>query len=104
MGNKIKIAVDKIKVFLPFFLACFSLNKSQFFLLYYLILYYLYNIQIKILIILFHFSVDKSLWFVYPAMVGHYVAFFGGIFFMLCYYIWFHPTGIEMPFFQFLQV
>jgi hypothetical protein len=23
--------------------------------------------------------------------------------FMLCYYIWFHPTGIEMPFFKFLK-
>lgn len=22
---------------------------------------------------------------------------------MLCYYIWFHPTGIEMPFFKFLK-
>ena len=51
-----------------------------------------------------NFKVEKTAWYVFPALFGHYLAFFGGIMFMLCYYIWFHPTGIEMPFFQFLQV
>eukprot|EP00088_Acartia_fossae_P004312 TRINITY_DN11844_c0_g1_i5.p1 TRINITY_DN11844_c0_g1~~TRINITY_DN11844_c0_g1_i5.p1 ORF type:complete len:588 (-),score=83.91 TRINITY_DN11844_c0_g1_i5:364-2127(-) len=55
------------------------------------------------LLAVWFYRVDKSLWFVYPALIGHYLAFFGGIFFMLCYYIWFHPTGIHMPFFKFLQ-
>ena len=46
---------------------------------------------------------EKAAWYIFPALVGHYLAFFGGIMFMLCYYIWFHPTGIEMPFFKFLK-
>ncbi|XP_023324676.1 XK-related protein 4 isoform X2 [Eurytemora carolleeae] len=48
-------------------------------------------------------KVEKTAWYVFPALFGHYFAFFGGIMFMLCYYVWFHPTGIEMPFFKFLQ-
>jgi len=37
-------------------------------------------------------------WYVFPAMIGHYLSFFAGIMFMLCYYLWFHPTGIEISF------
>jgi len=37
-------------------------------------------------------------WYVFPAMVGHYLTFFAGIMFMICYYLWFHPTGIEISF------
>jgi len=37
-------------------------------------------------------------WYVFPAMVGHYLTFFAGIMFMLCYYLWFHPTGIDISF------
>jgi hypothetical protein len=49
-------------------------------------------------------QVEKVAWYIFPALVGHYLAFFGGIMFMLCYYIWFHPTGIEMPsLFKFLK-
>lgn len=37
-------------------------------------------------------------WYVFPAMVGHYLAFILGIMFMVVYYIWMHPTGgIEIP-------
>ena len=37
-------------------------------------------------------------WYVFPAMVGHYLAFLLGIMFMVVYYIWMHPTGgIEIP-------
>ena len=41
-----------------------------------------------------------QLWFryVFPAMCGHYLAFFAGIMFMIFYYLWFHPTGgIDIP-------
>ncbi len=37
-------------------------------------------------------------WYVFPAMIGHYLAFFAGIMFMLCYYLWCHPTGIDIAF------
>jgi len=37
-------------------------------------------------------------WYVFPAMIGHYLSFFAGIMFMLCYYLWFHPTGVEISF------
>ena len=37
-------------------------------------------------------------WYVFPAMVGHYLAFILGIMFMVVYYLWMHPTGgIEIP-------
>ena len=36
--------------------------------------------------------------YVFPALVSHYLTFFAGIMFMLCYYLWFHPTGIELPY------
>lgn len=39
-------------------------------------------------------------WYYYPGIIIHYLAFFGGIFFMLVYYAYFHPTGIviHLPF------
>jgi len=55
------------------------------------------------LLAIWFWRADKTVWYVFPALLGHYLAFFGGIMFMLCYYIWFHPTGIEMPFFKCLQ-
>jgi len=43
-------------------------------------------------------STNLGSWYVFPAMVGHYLAFFSGIMFMLVYYLWMHPTGgIEIP-------
>lgn len=43
-------------------------------------------------------STSLGSWYVFPAMVGHYLAFCAGIMFMLCYYLWFHPTGgIDIP-------
>jgi len=43
-------------------------------------------------------STNLGSWYVFPAMMGHYLAFFAGIMFMLCYYLWFHPTGgIDIP-------
>jgi len=43
-------------------------------------------------------STSLTSWYVFPAMVGHYLAFFAGIMFMICYYLWFHPTGgIDIP-------
>jgi len=68
------------------------------------LMYFLFSFcENTALLAVWFWQVDRSLWFVYPALIGHYAAFFGGIFFMLSYYIWFHPTGIEMPFFKFLQ-
>merc|ERR1719430_1142354 len=43
-------------------------------------------------------STSLANWYVFPAMVGHYLAFFAGIMFMVCYYLWFHPTGVEFNF------
>jgi len=60
-------------------------------------------IENSCLLAVWFLKVEKTAWYVFPALFGHYLAFFGGIMFMLCYYIWFHPTGVEMPFFQFLQ-
>ena len=43
-------------------------------------------------------STNLGSWYVFPAMMGHYLTFFAGIMFMLCYYLWFHPTGgIDIP-------
>lgn len=42
-------------------------------------------------------------WYYYPGIVGHYLAFFGGIFFMVTYYTFFHPTGVEINFFCWQQ-
>ena len=33
-------------------------------------------------------------WYYYPGIIGHYVSFFAGLFFMIIYYVYFHPTGI----------
>lgn len=33
-----------------------------------------------------------TIWYFYPSVFGHYLMFFGGIFFMLVYYVCFHPT------------
>jgi len=68
------------------------------------LLYFTFSfVENSSLLAIWFWKVNKSVWYVYPALFGHYLAFFGGIMFMLCYYIWFHPTGIEMPFFKFLQ-
>lgn len=37
-------------------------------------------------------------WYFYPAIIGHYAAFFCGLAFMIIYYVYFHPSGIELPF------
>jgi len=37
-------------------------------------------------------------WYFYPAIFGHYLAFFAGIFFMVIYYVFFHPSGVDVPF------
>ena len=34
----------------------------------------------------------------FPALTSHYLTFSLGIMFMLCYYLWFHPTGVDLSF------
>ena len=34
----------------------------------------------------------------FPALTSHYLTFSLGIIFMLCYYLWFHPTGVDLSF------
>ena len=36
---------------------------------------------------------DSASWYFYPGIVGHYLAFFAGIMFMVLYYYFFHPSG-----------
>jgi len=43
---------------------------------------------------------QKGQWYYYPGIIGHYVSFFAGLFFMIIYYVYFHPTGIEVEFFN----
>ena len=31
-----------------------------------------------------------------PALAAHYLTFILGLLFMLCYYLWFHPTGVQI--------
>lgn len=65
------------------------------------LLYYTFCLLENSAIIAIWFLSDKTNrtdWYVFPAMTGHYLAFFAGIFFMICYYLWFHPTGVEVPF------
>ena len=67
----------------------------------YLLYYSFCLVENSAIICIWFLSPSTSLanWYVFPAMVGHYLAFFAGIMFMLCYYLWFHPTGgIEISF------
>ena len=34
-----------------------------------------------------------ELWYFYPGILGHYLAFFAGVGFMVTYYYFFHPSG-----------
>jgi hypothetical protein len=34
-------------------------------------------------------------WYALPALTAHYLTFTAGILFMLCYYLGFHPTGVQ---------
>ena len=34
--------------------------------------------------------------YVLPALAAHYLTFILGLLFMLCYYLWFHPTGVQI--------
>ena len=46
------------------------------------------------MILIWFFCANKSIWYYYPGIIGHYLAFFAGLFFMIIYYLYFHPTGI----------
>ena len=66
----------------------------------YLLYYCFCLVENTAIIIIWFLSPGTSLtsWYVFPALLGHYLAFFAGIMFMICYYLWFHPTGgIEIP-------
>jgi len=66
----------------------------------YLLYYSFCLIENTAIIIIWFLSPSTSLtsWYVFPAMCGHYLAFFAGIMFMIFYYLWFHPTGgIDIP-------
>ena len=49
--------------------------------------------------IIFDGNNQTTAWYFYPAIIGHYAAFFSGLAFMLIYYIYFHPSEIEVPLF-----
>lgn len=66
------------------------------------LLYYLFCFcENTVLIILWFIHANANLptgqeyWYYYPGILGHYAMFFGGIFFMVLYYSFFHPTGIH---------
>jgi hypothetical protein len=50
------------------------------------------------LIVFSHCISGITSWYYYPGIIGHYLAFFAGLFFMIVYYVYFHPTGIDVAF------
>jgi len=61
------------------------------------LLYYTFSfVENSSIILVWFLYTPPSTWYVIPALTGHYLTFFGGIMFMLCYYLWFHPTGIDL--------
>ena len=34
-----------------------------------------------------------EIWYLYPGIIGHYLAFTAGVVFMVTYYYFFHPSG-----------
>jgi len=64
------------------------------------LLYYSFSFveNTAIILVWFFSTTPSSTWYVFPALTSHYLTFFAGIMFMLCYYLWFHPTGIDLAF------
>ncbi|TRY68474.1 hypothetical protein TCAL_09655, partial [Tigriopus californicus] len=66
------------------------------------LLYYLFCFCENTVLIIFWFlhananlPIGQEYWYYYPGILGHYAMFFGGIFFMILYYSFFHPTGVH---------
>ena len=95
MYQKIKHFVSGVIYIFMFFNAKEERTRYKY------LLYYTFCFLENTAIIIIWFmspSTNSTSWYVFPAMVGHYLAFFAGIMFMLCYYLWFHPTGgIDIP-------
>jgi hypothetical protein len=55
------------------------------------------------LVSVWFWKASPDLWYRVPAIACHYLAFFSSIVFMLIYYIFFHPTGIDVSLVTFLK-
>lgn len=64
----------------------------------YLLFYSFCFVENTALVSVWFWRAEPSLWYRVPAIVSHYLAFFGSIVFMLLYYVCCHPTGVELPF------
>ena len=64
----------------------------------YLIFYTFCFCENSAMILIWFFYANSSIWYYYPGIIGHYLAFFAGLFFMVIYYLYFHPTGVDVPF------
>ncbi|XP_040568444.1 XK-related protein 6 [Lepeophtheirus salmonis] len=64
----------------------------------YLIYYGFCFLENAALIVIWFLRSSPNNWYYYPGIIGHYFSFFGGVMFMIVYYSWFHPTGIDLSF------
>jgi len=61
------------------------------------VLYYGFSfLENTAIILVWFFHTPSTTWYVLPALAGHYLTFILGLLFMLCYYLWFHPTGVQI--------
>jgi len=66
--------------------------------------YYCFSfIENSALVSVWFWKASPDLWYRIPAIACHYLAFFSSIFFMIIYYLFFHPTGIDVSFITFLK-
>lgn len=59
----------------------------------YSIYYCFMFVENTLLMMLWYAKADSNLWYLYPAIVGHYLSFFVGLVFMVVYYLLLHPSG-----------
>jgi len=61
------------------------------------LLYYGFSfLENTAIILVWFFHTPSTTWYVLPALAAHYLTFILGLLFMLCYYLWFHPTGVQI--------
>jgi len=61
------------------------------------LLYYGFSfVENTAIILVWFFHTPSTTWYVLPALSLHYLTFILGLLFMLCYYLWFHPTGVQI--------
>lgn len=59
----------------------------------YTIYYSFMFVENTLLMVLWYLKADPSVWYLYPAIFGHYLSFFTGLLFMVAYYLLLHPSG-----------